>query len=484
MEKFQPFQDGDGGDSEESGPRKDEETGPGERRDGAGAKGGFLHTFGLMLTMARPYLLLVVIGFLCAIVVGASHAGEAVIFGNAVGQLSGCRTATQIRRSASLYGLLFFVLALVELSANAISAACFGWVTDRLRTRIRTLTLWSLLRREVRWHEADGRTPGNLAAYMSGDAAAMSGLTGTILGITVSVLVTLLGGIILAHVVAWKVALVLTAFVPVIFESGYLRLRLLARFAERHAKAFADSVSTAAESVTHIRTVAAFALQDEVENTFNRALRGPYKATLRSIACGNVWFAAAFSVGSLVKALAFCWGGRLIAQREIKQVAFFITLVSLLSAAQTSGQLFSLSPDVSKAAVAARRIFSLICPDGQADRLEDKGVDSKADVEKRAAVEAQQPAVSSEHRDVGMSVSFGSVRFSYPSQPDVPILRDVTLEIPAGSFVALVGTSGAGKSTILLLLQGLYRPSSGTVRLDGYDINRGGRAEALDEVGG
>ncbi|EQL01639.1 multidrug resistance protein 1 [Ophiocordyceps sinensis CO18] len=480
LDKVMPSDDGDA--TEISGARE-AAPGSGSRAERSGAKGGFLYTFGLILKMARSQLLLVVAGFLCSIIVGGSHAGEAVIFGNAVGQLSACRTASQMRNSASLYGLLFFALALVEFFANTISAACFGWVSDQLVTRIRALTLQSLLRREVRWHESEGRTPGNLMAYMSGDAAAMSGLTGTILGITVSVLVTLLAGIMLAHVVAWRVALVLTACVPVIFVSGFLRLRLLARFAERHAKAFANSVGTATESVTHIRTVSAFALQDEVANTFHRALRGPYKATLRSIAFGNVWLAAAFSVGSLVKALAFWWGGRLIAQREITQVAFFITMISLLSAAQTCGQLFSLSPDISKAAVAARRVLGLICADGKTDRLQEKGSGSQGDVEKRAMAETMQASPSPETQDVGMSVSFERVRFSYPSRPDAPILRDISLDIPAGSFVALVGTSGAGKSTILSLLQRLYRPVSGAIRLDGYDITRRTSSEEVEADG-
>ncbi|PHH87185.1 hypothetical protein CDD83_9203 [Cordyceps sp. RAO-2017] len=463
----------DGDVSEKPRPGDEGETGNATNSQAFDANRGFLSTFVLILKMARPQLLLIVTGFLSSIVVGGARSGEAVIFGNAVEQLSVCRSTSQMRSSASLYGLLFFALAVVEFFANALSAACFGWVSDELVRRLRSLAMRSLLRREVRWHESDGRTPGNLLSYVSADAAAMSGLTGTILGVSVSVVVMLVAAVVLAHVVAWKVALVLTACIPLIFGSGFLRLRLLAQFAERHAKAFAESVSTATESVTHIRTVSALALQDEVASTFGRALRGPYQATLRSIAFGNAWLATAFSVGSLVKALAFWWGGRLIAQGEMTQSAFFIALVSLLTAAHSSGQLFSLSPDVTKAAVAARRVFGLICADGRIDRLRAKEADGQGDVEKRAAAETLQAAPRcSESRAAGMSVSFESVSFSYPSRPDAPILRDVSLDIPPGSFVALVGTSGAGKSTVLSLLQRLYRPASGTIRLDGYDITR------------
>ncbi|OAQ98250.1 hypothetical protein LLEC1_00776 [Akanthomyces lecanii] len=335
------------------------------------------------------------VGLCASIVVGGAHAGEAVIFGNAVENLSYCRAPGKVRDGAALFGLLFFVLAIAEFIANSLSAASFGYVSDRL------------------------------------------------------------------------ISLVLTACVPLIFMSGFLRIRLQARFAARHAKAFRDSVSTATESVTQIKTVSAFSLQEEVLHTFQRSLRGPYKATLQSIAFGNLWLAGAFSIGSLVKALAFWWGGRLIARGEISQTAFFISMVALLSAAQTSGQLFSLSPDVTKAVVAARRVFALICPDGKVDRLKAQPLQPQVDSEKSLT-----PHSGPSGPREGVAVSLENVCFSYPKSPDNLIVRDLSLDIPAGSFTAFVGTSGAGKSTILSLIGGLYKSTRGKVSLDGFDIGR------------
>lgn len=406
------------------------------------------------------------VGLLASVVVGGAHAGEAVIFGNAVDNLSVCRAPSKIRHGAALFGLLFFVLAIAEFLANALSAACFGYVSDRLVNNIRRYTLRALLHRDLEWHESGGRTYGSLIGYFTADATAMSGLTGTILGVSVSVMVTLLGGIILGNVVAWKISLVLTACVPLIFASGFLRLRLQSRFAARHAKAFSDSVSTATESVTQIKTVSAFSLQDEVLETFQRSLSGPYKATLKSIAFGNLWLAGAFSIGSLVKALAFWWGGRLIARGEISQTAFFISMVSLLSAAQTSGQLFSLSPDVTKAVVAARRVFALICPDGKVDRLK---LEPQAPADSEKSLTSRHAARGATG---GVAVRISNACFSYPKAPANQVLQDLSLDIPAGSFVAFVGTSGSGKSTIMSLIGGLYKTTQGTITLDGYDISR------------
>jgi ATP-binding cassette subfamily B (MDR/TAP) protein 1 len=67
-------------------------------------------------------------------------------------------------------------------------------------------------------------------------------------------------------------------------------------------------------------------------------------------------------------------------------------------------------------------------------------------------------------------ITLENVQFNYPSRPSVPIVKDLSLTVEAGSTVALVGASGSGKSTIISLVERFYDPLSGVVRLDGVDI--------------
>lgn len=435
---------------------------------------GFLSTFGAILGFARPQLLFIIFGIIAATIVGATNSAEAVIFGNVVGRLNSCRRPLEIREGASLFGGLFFGLALVEFFANLISTASFGWVSEKLLFKTRVLSLRSLLDRSLHWHDSEGRTPGTLVAYISADAIAMSGMTGTVLGITFSVVVSLISGIILAHVVAWKIALVLLACVPVLFMSGFLRARVQAKFTARHAKAFANSVAIAIEAVDSIRTISAFSLQKDAVNTFQRSLRGPYKSTLKSILYGNFWLALSFSIGNCIYALAYWYGAKLTANGMYTQTQFFIVLTALLVAAQSSGQFFSLAPDISKAAVASRRVLSLILPRGEkAFRVENEARWIAGDLEQgnNALVKSRGPGVD-EKAQTGVTIAMRNVNFAYPSRPDVPVLTDLSLDIPAGSFAALVGPSGAGKSTVLSLIERLYVPVSGTITLDGLDITQ------------
>lgn len=455
---------GDGPEGDKS-PAAKESTKDGDR--------GFLSTFGAILGFARPQFLFIILGIIAATIVGGSHSGEAVIFGNVVSRLNSCRVPSEIRDAASLFGGLFFGLALLEFFANVISTASFGWVSERLLYKTRVLSLRSLLNKSINWHESEGRTPGTLVSYISADAIAMSGMTGSILGVTFAVAVNLISGIVLGHIVAWKIAVVLLACVPILLTSGFLRIRVQAKFAARHAKAFADCVALAIEAVDSIRIISAFSLQRDAANTFLRSLTGPYKASLESILYGNFYLALSFSIGNCVYALAYWWGAKQTSNGTYTQTQFFIVLTALLFAAQSSGQIFSLAPDISKAAVASRRVLNLILPKGEkASRVERQARRTAADPENGSP--SSSPAGTGPRLDEkdrkGVAIALKNVTFSYPSRPEVPVLTSLSLDVPSGSFAALVGPSGAGKSTVVSLLERLYVPSSGAICLDNYDI--------------
>ena len=71
---------------------------------------------------------------------------------------------------------------------------------------------------------------------------------------------------------------------------------------------------------------------------------------------------------------------------------------------------------------------------------------------------------------VSGALSISNIRFTYPSRPDVPVLKDISITFPAGTTTALVGASGSGKSTIIALMERFYDPDEGVVRLDGTDV--------------
>ncbi|RYC79266.1 Leptomycin B resistance protein pmd1 [Fusarium oxysporum f. sp. narcissi] len=444
-------------------------------------------TLKFTFVLVRPNLGYLILGLSASVIIGGSYIAEAVIFGHTVSSLSPCGGAHNIRHGGDLYGLLFFILALVEFSANVVGGCAFGWGAEKILTRIRILSLKSLLSQTMGWHSMDDRTPGTLISYISSDASALSNITGSTVGLVLAAAVNLVAGLVVSFVLAWKIAIVLAPCIPVLLASGIMKLRTQAKFAERHQKAFAQATSITVEAVDNIRIVSAFSLETQSNFRYEHALREPYRETLRSIAYGNVFLALAFSISNLVYALAYWWGTRQVVAGLYSQTQFFIILPALLFSTQSCSQMFALAPDISKAGLAASNLTKLLTTSSADDELNPQSSGQKQRDYKlllsekphdTEAADSSIPVSSSQ----GMNVQLRDVHFEYPSRPGHPVLCGVNLSIQAGQFCALAGPSGSGKSTIFTMLERFYRPNRGAVVMDGTDITRQLGTEFRDDI--
>ncbi|KAF9882818.1 hypothetical protein FE257_005107 [Aspergillus nanangensis] len=432
------------------------------------------YTFSLL----RPNLPLILLGLAMSCIIGGSYSAEAVVFGHTVGSLSPCRPADAISDSGNLYGLLFFILAIVELSANVVGGAAFGWAADKVLYRIRVLSIRSLLGQTMQWHNMDDRTPGTLITYITGDASALSGITGSTIGLLLATAVNLVAGLVISFAIAWKITIVLFPTIPVLLVAGMMKLRVQAKFAERHQKAFAKATALTVEAVDNIRAVSAFSLEKQSYEVFGRALKHPYRETMKAIAHGNAWLALAFSISNLVYALAYWWGSRQIAAGLYSQTQFFIVLPAILFSTQSCGQMFALAPDISKARVASSNIVDLLTARSAEDEMNPGAshtfqapgtlLEEKAAEGDLEAMDETRPRTSNN----AIGAQLRGVHFTYPNRPERPILQGLDIHIKPGQFCALVGPSGSGKSTTFAMLERFYRPTSGSVIIDGVNVTR------------
>jgi ATP-binding cassette subfamily B (MDR/TAP) protein 1 len=139
----------------------------------------------IMKTMApliRPYILLLVLAFFAALIVGGQYSGSGLLFGNIMGTMSPCNPPDYIRSRGELLSGLWFMLACIEFFANFTSWAVFGLISERLIFRVRNLSLQSLLQQPLQWHESSGRTSSNLLEYITKDGNSLAGFSGSIVG--------------------------------------------------------------------------------------------------------------------------------------------------------------------------------------------------------------------------------------------------------------------------------------------------------------
>jgi ATP-binding cassette subfamily B (MDR/TAP) protein 1 len=132
---------------------------------------------------------------------------------------------------------------------------------------------------------------------------------------------------------------------------------------------------------------------------------------------------------------------------------FFVVFIAVILGGENAAQFFSYTTSITKATKAANYIFWLR---GQKPAIaEDAGHD---------------PKESEKDRDIPTSVDCEEVDFAYPSRPNTNVIKHIYAHAPAGQFVAFVGASGCGKSTMISLLSRFYDPTSGVVKMDGHPI--------------
>ncbi|KAG0645976.1 abc transporter 1 [Hyphodiscus hymeniophilus] len=420
----------------------------------------------------RPHLLMIVIALLGSSVGGGAFSAEAVIFGNTVGSLNPCKSASSIRVRGDFFGLMFFVLAIIEFFANIASWAGFGWVSEKIVYTVRVLSFRSLLEQDLQWHQSEDRTPAMLLSYITRDGDALGGLSGSVIGTLFSISVNLIAAIILTHIIAWRIALVCLALVPLLLGAGLMELRVLGQFEERHENAYTKSVDIGVEAITSIKTVASLSLEEETLKTYRQSLKGPRKETFRVTMQASLWQAMTYFLGNLVNALAYWWGAKQIIAGTYTQTQFLIVVFSLLVSALLWSQMFALAPELSNARAAMARILSLI--EIGSDKMQGRVGDPLcAESEKGEDIEAIAEAKTSyESGKHASRVQLCDVHFSYPARPDMKVLIGLNITVESGKFCALVGSSGAGKSTIISLIERLYTPQSGAILVDGMDVTK------------
>jgi len=418
-----------------------------------------IRALGRLLSMALgpwPYALL---GLCASAVIGGAFSGEAVLFGHVIEALNPCKTPEQVESRSDRFALFFFVLAIIELVAYFLSGASFGFVSEWLLIQLRQRLFSVLVTRPMAWYENEKTSPGTLMANLSTDTSHLGGLTGTVIGTIVSILVNLIAGITLAHIVAWRIAIVILATVPILVAAGYLRLKVIADFQKRHETAYAQSTALAVEAVSSMRTVAALGRERDVLQLFAYSLEHPYRESMRHLVVGNMFLAISLSISYFIYGFAYWWGSKNVAEQRYSQVAFFTVLPALLFSAQSSGQLLAFAPDFTKAQVSASNIFSLL------DRAELPVPRARRTRAAPMDLETKMEPVSMDQGP--LPVTFSGVRFTYTGR-DTPALDGIDLDIPAGAFAAFIGPSGSGKSTAMSLIENFYVPSHGTVRVGGH----------------
>jgi ABC transporter fused permease/ATP-binding protein len=356
------------------------------------------------------------------------------------GALAG-RDASWVTRVAFLLG----GLAIVQGLAVAGRAILFALAGERGVRRVRERLFRSLVSQEVAFFDEE-RT-GDLVSRIGTDSVSLQGLLSSSLSIAFRNVLQSLGALSLLFVTSPRLTAVMLLVVPPVAIGSVFYGRKVRALSRRYQDALADASHVAEESFSSIRTVRAYVAEGIEIDRFGVATGAAYRAAWRRAVAGGTFMGGASAGVYAAAAAVLGYGGLLVSRGELSAGALTAFLVYTLLLAMSLGTLADLWAEVMRSLGAAEKVLALI------DR-----------------VPAMPLTGGMRPESCRGEVRYEGVRFTYPSRPEAEVLRGVNLTIAAGEVVALVGPSGAGKTTVGALLCRLYDPVSGRVTLDGRDL--------------
>jgi ATP-binding cassette subfamily B (MDR/TAP) protein 1 len=306
----------------------------------------------LIASFNKTEIAWMMLGLFFSIICGGGNPTQAVFFAKEIISLSTVLVnpftgqpipgaKSKLRSDVDFWSLMYLMLALVQFTAFCIQGVAFAFCSERLIHRVRDRAFRTMLRQDIAFFDKEENTAGALTSFLSTETTHVAGLSGVTLGTILTVLTTLIAACALSIAVAWKLALVCIATIPVLLACGFFRFWLLAQFQRRAKKAYEKSASYACEATSAIRTVASLTRENDVLKHYQDSLNAQAKKSLESVMKSSLLYAASQSLMFLCLALGFWYGGNQIADGNYDLFQFFVCFSSVIFGAQSAGTIFS-----------------------------------------------------------------------------------------------------------------------------------------------
>uniref|UniRef100_A0A0D6R1U7 Uncharacterized protein n=1 Tax=Araucaria cunninghamii TaxID=56994 RepID=A0A0D6R1U7_ARACU len=374
------------------------------------------------------------------------------IFSLMISQILTCYYYTDyslMARRITMYSLIFAGVGFASLGIHILQHYFLGVMGENLTKRVRVQMFQAILRNEVGWFDREENNSSQVVSRLASDSTTVRSAIVERVSILIQNSSTLFTVFTLAFVIQWKIAFVVLATFPLLVISAFVENVALKGFAGDIAKAHSQATQVAGEAVSNIRTVTAFNAERKVLASFQSHLKRVESRTLVRAQVAGVVFGLSQLCMYASYALALWYGSRLIRRHEAAFSDVIRIFIVVIFSAVAVAETLTLAPDIIKGGHALKSVF--------------------ATLDRRTRIDPDRPAAEAAEPVKG-DIELRRVEFRYPTRPEAVVFKGLSLAIPAGRSVALVGRSGSGKSSVIGLIMRFYDPVAGKVTIDGKDI--------------
>ncbi|MGQ9661411.1 MAG: ABC transporter ATP-binding protein [Kiritimatiellia bacterium] len=395
------------------------------------------HTYRRLLTFARPYLWRLIVGTLCGVLFAGSTTSSLAALREALGRVFQGRIDSAW--TVLFLGALVFVLVFVRSIGAYFNAYLIQWVGHRVVMDMRVRAFSHLMDLSVAYF--DQTKAGEMISRIINDTTVIQEAVSTVitdLARQPVLLVTAAGYLFYLN---WKLSLLSIVLLPMCLYPVILFGRKVRTATLEGQRRLADIVTIMQESIGGVRIVKSFNMEQRELERFSTECKRFFSRIMRIVRAKQTLEPIIVQVAAMgvVVALVYAWRAHMPAED------FFTFVVALLVLYDPVKRLSRIHLVIQQSTAAAERVFEIL--------------DTEALVKERPT--AREPALPVR------SIEFRAVGFAYD---ETPVLRDINLSIRAGERVAIVGGSGAGKTTLVSLLPRFFDVTEGAILINGTDI--------------
>jgi ATP-binding cassette subfamily B protein len=345
------------------------------------------------------------------------------------------------------YGWIIIGIAAVMALASGARFYFISVIGERVLTDLRRSVFDHLLTLDATFF--DTHRVGELTSRLNGDVATIRGAIGSSLSMALRGLVTMTGAVILMFLTSPYLALAVVVIAPAIIIPVIVIARRLRRMSRRTQDALADMSAMATEALGATKTIKSFVREEQQSADYAIRAEESFRAEVdRLFARGGLIAAIMFLVAAGLVAMIW-WGAKSVFDGVVTAGELTQFMIYALMATNALASISEIMGMLQTVAGATERLIEIL--------------DTKSTIHKPAKpVPLPEPPLG--------TVAFEKVDFSYGTRDDERILEGLDFAVQPGETVALVGASGAGKSTVFALAQRFYDVSGGRVLVDGVDV--------------